>query len=274
MAQRSRIRKQPIIIPPPIQSNTPATLIFIHRYNFVGSQFTCDPPGHLNVAHHIHKSPALQHVKIIIPEALPSIHPSVTKDVWYDIPSPIPQPGNPKNAQWQVEFGHKDNNFDDMEVTLDYFESLVKSEIEMGTPASRIVFFGESQGAGLVVLFLLTRRLAADLGATISYAGFNPTDLQTVLRMQRDHGMEGKWGKESILFMLHGKEDPLVPLEISRAWRDQLEGFRDRGQGIARIEWKLLEGVRHGLTSKVWPLVREILENTVPVGDQKPPHKL
>ena len=268
MAQRSRIRKPPIIIPPPVPSNSPATLIFIHRYNFTGSQFISDSPGHLNVAHHIHKSTALQHVKIVIAEALPSIHPSVTNDVWYDIPSPIPQPANPKNAQWHVEFAHKDNNVDDMEVSLDYFESLVRSEIEMGTPASRIVFFGESQGAGLVVLFLLTRKLAANLGPAISYAGFNPTDLQTVLRLQRDHGMEGKWGLEKMLYMLHGKEDPLVHLEISRAWRDQLEGFRERGQGIARIEWKVLDGVRHGLTSKVWPHVREILEDAVPVGDK------
>jgi predicted esterase len=274
MAQRSRVRGPPVIIPPAVPSENPATLIFLHGYNFFASQFICDPPGHLNVAHHIHKSPALQHVKVIIPEALPSSHPSVPKNVWYDIPSPIPKPGNPKLARWLVEFAHADNNAHDMEVSLDYFESLVKSEIKMGTPPSRIVFMGDSQGAGMAVLFLLTRRIAADLGGLISYAGFPPIDLQSVLRMQREHGMEGRWSKDTTLFMLHGKQDVFVPLEIFQAWRDQLQGFRDRGQGIARLEWKLIDGVRHALISLVWPHVREILERVVPAGDQKPLHKL
>lgn len=216
----------------------------------------------------------LQHVKIIIAEGLPSVHPSITKNVWYDIPTPVPSPGKAENAQWLVEFGHKSNNADDMEVTLDYFESLVKSEIENGTPASRIVFMGDSQGAGLVILFLLTRCLAADLGAMISYAGFPPIDLQTVLRMQREHGTEGRWSKDTTLFMLHGKNDVFVPVEIPLAWRDQIQSFRDRGQGVASIEWKLLDDVQHALISRVWPHVREILERIVPVGSQKLPHKL
>jgi len=274
MAQRSRVRRPPIIIPPLIPSGSPATLIFIHGYNFIGSQFTRDPPGDLNVAHHIHKSPTLQHVKIIIPEALPSRHLSITKNVWYDIPSPIPLPGNPKSAEWHVEFGHKDNNVDDMEVTLDYFETLVRSENDIGTPTSRIVFLGDSQGAGLVVLFLLTRRIAADLGAVISYAGFPPTDLQSVMRMQQQHGLEGRWSRDTTLFILHGKDDVFVPLEIAQAWRTQLQGFRERGQGIASIEWTLVDDVLHALVSRVWPHVRIVLERALPATNQKPLHKL
>jgi predicted esterase len=245
----------------------------VHGYNFVGAQFAGHPPGPLNVAHHIHQSPALQHVKIVIAEALPSRHPSIRKNVWYDIPSSTPSPGNPKLAQWFVEFGNKDNNTDDMEVSLDYLQSLVQLEIENGTAAARIVLMGDSQGAGMVVLFLLTRRLAAELGAVISYAGFNPTDLQTVRRMQREHGMQGKWSRDTILFMLHGKNDTFVPVEIAQAWREQLQTFRERDQGIARIEWKLLDDVRHSLTSKVWPHIREILGRVVPAENQ-PLHKL
>ncbi|KAG0646790.1 hypothetical protein D0Z07_6106 [Hyphodiscus hymeniophilus] len=111
---------------------------------------------------------------------LPAVHQSIKRKVWYNIPTPIPSAGDPGNAQWHVEFGHKEHNAHDMDVTLDYFETLVRSEVENGTPANRIVFLGDSQGAGMVVLFLQTRRLAADLGAIISYAGFHPTDLQTV----------------------------------------------------------------------------------------------
>jgi predicted esterase len=161
-----------------------------------------------------------------------------------------------------------------MEVSLDYFESLIKSEIENGTPPSRIVFMGDSQGAGILVLFLLTRRIASDIGAMISYAGFPAIDLQSVFRMQREHGMEGRWSKDTALFMLHGKNDVFVPLEIAQAWRDQLEGFRDRGQGIARMEWKLIDGVSHALIDRVWPDVREILNRVLPAANQELSHKL
>lgn len=191
-----------------------------------------------------------------------------------DIPNTVPKPGNPKIAEWHVEFGHADNNSQDMEVSLDYLESLIKSEVANGTPANRIVIFGDSQGASLAGLFLLTRRIAADLGAVITYAGFSALDLQSILRMQREHGLEGRWSKDTTLFMLHGNSDVFAPLEIGQAWRNQLQGFRNRSQGIARMEWKVLNGIRHALIDRVWPHVREILVRAVPAGAQKPSHKL
>jgi hypothetical protein len=62
------------------------------------------------------------------------------------MPYPIPRSAPPTtNAGAYVEFGHGDNNLDDMNVTLDYFSSLITDEIENGTPADRIVLMGFSQ---------------------------------------------------------------------------------------------------------------------------------
>jgi predicted esterase len=275
MAGDTPARRPPIVIAPPVPSSTaPATLIFIHGYNALNTQFNCDPPDASSVAYHIHKSLALQHVKIVIPEGIPNLWPSMNRATWYNIATPVPQPGSPQNVYEQIEFGHSGSNENDMNLNLDYFESLIESEIAGGTPAKRIIFVGYSQGATILTLFIVTRKLAADLGAIISIAGFPPVPMQSISRMQQENGLFGPWSKETYFFMLHGRNDVFIPLEIFFEWRKRIEGFRDRGQGIANVEWKLVDGMKHAMATGVWPHVREILEEAVPVTDPKPSVKL
>ena len=85
--------------------------------------------------------------------------------------------------------------------------------------------------------------------------------------MQQERGLDGPWSKETAFFMLHGSRDVFVPLEVAREWRDRLVGFRKRGQGIANMEWSVIEGMRHAISVLLWPHVREILEKTVPGGE-------
>lgn len=265
MAHESAIRRPPIVVRPPNPSTSaPATLIFIHGYNDLAKSFNNEPPDHLSVAYHIHKSPALQHVKVIIPEALPCIHASIPNNVWYNIPVPVPQPGNPAHAEEHIEFGHSDNNTDDMNVTLDYFEELIRAEVANGTAIGRIVLMGYSQGGSMAVLFLQTRRIAADLGAVISFSGFHATDLQSVFKMQRGHGLSGRWCKKTGLYMMHGGSDTFIPMEMFRSWVEQLEGFRDRGEGIASVDSTIIDGVRHSLHVRMWPHIKNVLETVIP----------
>jgi predicted esterase len=180
--------------------------------------------------------------------------------VWYNIGTPLPEAGDPQKVHEAIEFGVLGTNEEDINVTMDYFESLIESEIACGTPARRIVFMGYSQGAAILTLFLLTRRLAAELGAVISFAGFPTTPMQSISRMQEENGLVERWSKETKLFMLHGERDTFVPLVIFKAWLARLEIFRDHGQGIASIEWRLMEGTRHSISAALWPYVREMLE--------------
>jgi predicted esterase len=275
MAGDPPARRPPIIIPPPVPSSTaPATLIFIHGYNALNTQFNCDPPDASSVAYHIHKSLALQHVKIVIPEGMPNLWPSMNRATWYNIATPVPQPGSPQNVYEQIEFGHSGSNEDDMNLNLDYFESLIESEIAGGTPAKRIIFAGYSQGATILTLFIVTRKLAADLGAIISIAGFPPVPMQSISRMQQENGLFGPWSKYTRFFMLHGRNDVFIPLEIFFEWRKRIEGFRDRGQGIANVEWKLVDGMKHAMAAGLWPHIREILEGVVLLTDPKSSVKL
>ncbi|ESZ92490.1 hypothetical protein SBOR_7153 [Sclerotinia borealis F-4128] len=255
-------RRSPITIPSPkttTKTSSPATLIFIHGYGWSADQFNQHPPNRLSVAHHIHKSPSLQHVKIIIPEGLANIWPSPGKYTWYNIDQPIPSAGDPSKIH---EFGQHNSDINDIETSLDYFEYLIDSEVATGTPANKIVFMGDSQGASILYLFLLTRRRAADLGAVITWAGFSAIPLENIAQMQEKNGLPvfDGWVKETQLYMLHGKEDVFVPLSRSRALMAALESYRIRGQGFTALEWAAVDSLRHSLVEPVWPYVRRILE--------------
>jgi len=157
-----------------------------------------------------------------------------------------------------------------MNVTLDYFEDLIEQEVRDGTPRHRIVFFGFSQGGSIVTLFLQTRRIAAELPAVISFSGFPATALQTIVRMQKEQGLVERWSKNTKMFLLHGAQDAFVSDRLYRAWKKQLEGFAAKGQGIASIEGRVVEGVRHSIRDTVWIPTREILELVVPYEEQRP----
>ncbi|ATZ50590.1 hypothetical protein BCIN_06g00870 [Botrytis cinerea B05.10] len=254
-------RRLPITILPPkvaTEPAQPATFIFLHGYGWSADQFNQHPPNRLSVAHHVHKSPILQNVKVVIPEGLANIWPSPGKHTWYNIDQPVPSAGDPLKTD---EFGQHQSNVRDIEVSLDYFEHLIDIEVATGTPANRIVFMGDSQGASILYLFLLTRKKAADVAAIITWAGFSATPLETIAQMREKNGLSESWAKKTRLYMLHGREDVFVPLSRSKALATVLDQYRARGQGFATLEWVVLDGLRHSLVEPVWPNVRQILEH-------------
>jgi len=274
MSALGAVRGPPITIDPPVPSATaPGTLIFLHGYNDTASRFNANPPNKLSIAYHIHQSPRLKHLTIIIPEALPCMYPGL-ENAWYRIATPLPGPGNPDSVYEEVEFGHVGRNEDDMTVSMDYLEELIRTEVANGVPASRIVLMGYSQGAAILTLFILTRRLAADIGTIISYSGIPSAPMQSIARMQKENGLVGRWSKGTKLFMLHGQLDVFMPLPIFHKLRRRLEGFRDHGQGITSLEWELLEGMPHPISEPLWPIVRQILEERVALVEMKPSFKL
>lgn len=253
-------RRSPIVISPPKPSEDltkSATLIFLHGYSWSADQYNQDPPNSVSVAHHIHKSPLLQYVKIVIPEGMPNIWPSPGKHAWYNIDKPTPSPGDPSKTH---VFGQHNPDLHDIEVSLNYLEHLIDIEVAAGTPANRVIFMGDSQGASILYLFLLTRRRAADLGAVVTWAGFSATPLETIAQMQEANGLSDGWAKKTQLYMLHGKNDKLVPLSRSRALMDALEVYRARNQGFATLQWAIVDGAPHSLIEPVWPHVRHFLE--------------
>lgn len=266
------MRAPAIIIKSPEDSTTPATLIFFHGYNDTAGRFNESPPDHLSVAHHIHQSLRLKHVKIIIPEALPCQYPGLD-NTWYKISQRFPS-GRSQSAHESVEYGNTGRNEMDMNVSMDYIEELIQAEVSNGVPPSRIVLMGYSQGGAILSLFIATRKMAADIGTIITFAGIPVAPMQSIARMQRENGLAGRWSKSTRYFMLHGQEDIFMPLAVFHELRRRLEGFKESGQGIARLEWEVLEGMSHSMSERLWPNIRRILEKRVAVPDVKPAIKL
>jgi len=209
---------------------------------------------------HIHTSPALQHVKVVIPTGLPCKHLEILGNVWYNIPMAIPvggqQPGETR------DYGPDTN---DVKITLDYFEELVEGEMRMGTPAERIVFVGYSQGAGLVVLFTLTRALGRKLGGLALISGFGATTEKEVMGMIGESGLGTvEEGKGVPVLMEHGKRDKFVAGHFFWEWKEILERNRGRGEGIGSIETVMVEGLGHAWRESVYPDLREWLERRIP----------
>lgn len=69
--------------------------------------------------------------------------------------------------------------------------------------------------------------------------------------------------------MLHGQEDVFMPLAVFLEWRRRLDGFKEHGQGIASLEWELLDGMRHAISERLWPSIRGIIEEQIAVPEVK-----
>ncbi len=52
--------------------------------------------------------------------------------------------------------------------------------------------------------------------------------------------------------MLHGERDMFVPFVVFKEWLAKLERFQDREQGIASIEWRLVDGTRLSISAALW----------------------
>lgn len=92
-------------------------------------------------------------------------------------------------------------------------DALIEREIAAGIPASQIVLAGFSQG-GAVALHTGLRQ-AASLAGIMGLSTYLP--LHDSLAAQASAA-----NREVAIFMAHGSQDPVVPIDLGRASRDQL----------------------------------------------------
>lgn len=97
-------------------------------------------------------------------------------------------------------------------------EALIKSEIDRGVPAERIVLAGFSQGGALALSTALRseRRFAGIIG--LSTFLMSPEVVQLPFH-DANHATP--------MLLAHGRQDPIVPIELGRHTRDYLkeQGF-------------------------------------------------
>ena len=98
-------------------------------------------------------------------------------------------------------------------------DTLIEREITRGIPAHRIVLMGFSQGCAMTLLSGL--RQSHRLAGLVGLSGYLP--LAATTETERNPA-----NQHTPIFLAHGTEDPVVPLQWAIASRDQLQalGYR------------------------------------------------
>lgn len=98
-------------------------------------------------------------------------------------------------------------------------DALIEREIARGIPAHRIVLMGFSQGCAMTLLTGL--RQSHRLAGLVGLSGYLP--LAATTEAERNPA-----NQHTPIFLAHGTEDPVVPLQRAIASRDQLQalGYR------------------------------------------------
>ena len=98
-------------------------------------------------------------------------------------------------------------------------DALIEREIARGIPAHRIVLMGFSQGCAMTLLSGL--RQSHRLAGLVGLSGYLPLAATTAAECNPAN-------QNTPIFLAHGTEDPVVPLQRAIASRDQLQalGYR------------------------------------------------
>ena len=95
-------------------------------------------------------------------------------------------------------------------------DALIEREIARGIPAHRIVLMGFSQGCAMTLLTGL--RQSHRLAGLVGLSGYLP--LAATTEAERNPA-----NQHTPIFLAHGTEDPVVPLQRAIASRDQLQAL-------------------------------------------------
>ncbi|MCJ1353306.1 MAG: hypothetical protein MMC33_003291 [Icmadophila ericetorum] len=231
----------PLIVPA-LRKHT-ATVIFAHGLGDTGA-------GWMSLAENWRRRGKFEEVEFVFPNA-PTIPITVNWNEkmpgWYDI----------VRDRQTTTFNDLQSAHDEPGITRsrDYFQSLIKVEVDKGIPSSRIVIGGFSQG-GAMSLFT---------GLTVPYklAGF--FGLSSYLLMHKkikDFIPADNPNKETPIFMGHGDADPLVKYD----WGVRTaEALRQWGY---KVDLKTYRGLQHSaVPEEIDDLERFLKETLPPLGD-------
>jgi len=235
------------IVIPAVTKQT-ATVIFLHGLGDTGY-------GWSSLANEFRRDEGLSHVKWILPHAPQR---SITGNMgmqmpaWYDIIS--------------FDFDNREEDEDGMLKTVRSINALLSDEIDSGTPSSRILLGGFSQGAAMSLLTGLTSE--RKLAGISCLSGYIP------LR-HKFKAMSTDNAKKLPIFWGHGKDDPLVKYKMGQASAE----FLENEIGVKKLEVDVEEspvglafhgyaGVPHSVNQAELDDLRAWIKRVIPKSDE------
>ncbi|KAL2042665.1 hypothetical protein N7G274_004424 [Stereocaulon virgatum] len=224
------------LVVPALKKHT-ATIIWAHGLGDSGA-------GWMPIAENFRKRGKFEHVKFVFPNA-PNIPITVNFGMsmpgWYDITTfsdlaqAHDQPGILKSR--------------------DYFNALVKEEIEKGIPSSRIVIGGFSQGGAISLFTGITSptKLAGIFG------------LSSYLLLQdkiANYVSKENSNKDTPILMGHGDIDPLVKHE----WGTETAKILEK-MGWTNVDFRTYNGLAHSADPKEIDDLEKWLAERLPASD-------
>jgi len=229
----------PIIVP--AKAAHTATMIILHGLGDSGL-------GWAPVARMISQSQHLQHLKFVLPNAatMPvSIFQGMPAPSWFDIRS--------------ISMTNPDEDEQGILTAAQSIQRLVKSEIDAGIPANRIVLGGFSQGGATA--------LVSGLTSEVQLAGIVALSCWLPLHEQMK-GIMAPVAKETPVFWGHGTADGVVPFVLGTESIKALKslGFPERtltgpGHGVT---FQKYVGMEHSSDPKELADLMEFLQSVVP----------
>jgi predicted esterase len=136
--------------------------------------------------------------------------------------------------------------------------ALITTEVDGGTPASRILLGGFSQGGAMTVFTgLSTERRLAGLAVLSGYAPVR----HTLGKMLSEHA------RSLPIFWGHGKADPVVRYDVgqaSKVWLESMGIKSAKSSGEAGLDWHGYEGVQHSTSAQELQDLLGFIKKVVP----------
>lgn len=179
--------------------NTEFTVIWLHGLGADGNDFVPIIPEL--------KLPETLAIKFIFPHAPVrpvTLNNGMSMRAWYDLLSLD---------------GNKTANKEDILETVSWINELIKTEIENGTVAEKIVLAGFSQGG--VIALHTGLRFTEKLAGIMALSTYIPFDVDLLEKVSVQKGIN--------IFAAHGQYDPVIPFA---AWENYVPKLKEKGFNV------------------------------------------
>lgn len=225
------------LVIPAVKRHT-ATVIMAHGLGDSGA-------GWVTLAENWRRRQKFDEVKFIFPNAPPipiTVNFGMPMPAWYDI----------------ISFGDLQAGQDEVGIfrSRDYFNGLIKSEVDSGIPSNRVVIGGFSQGGAMAVFSGITS--PTKLGGIFGLSCYLLLHSKIKELIPKDIP-----NKETPIFMGHGDRDPLVRPQWGQMTADVL-----RAEGWT-VDLHMYRGLEHSADPKeIDDLETYLNERIPPIGDK------